>query len=860
MFMLSNVLNAYRDDTQNFTVFMSFEGNIFTGKVYVTYNTLGFNFKNILKRLLARVEERNITDQFVVEKTTNWISCNVNYSIQMSKDGLTTELGKIPDKITDLLSHIQRQGVVFGKDYSFTEISCRKNNSDIFVNMISNDSYLTNNEFKVICKTSNNLITYDFIDPKKKLEAIKQQKSLMDSLITEKLQNLNGKLKGIRADYLAYGIKYSDELQVCLFYGFADIDAYERSVKLDFLSGADKDVLPVEKKRDSSQHKNLSANTKISEITLSEPFTKVVNRLVKDGRSSLTVNDFIHLNSYYFQTLTEVDSSLYSNFLSLKKFFLDALTSSKGNQTLPVSNFNNSSIEREASKKHDSNEIDIASLKPKDICIGDWEDILSVTHKAATDKTHHIKEIKLQICYFYKVLNKRSKAIDRELIKIKETADWLFPGDFVKQYTYISDETERFEAPKDVLAEKEKQLPRVQENKSNISRAYLEKDVSSSHNDFNVPKEVLKKINDCAYECYFDDKEMFQIFVDEQRDAYKELHNIKPKGMSKWVFDSILDFVSSKYIDDFTGQLTEAKMQLTSYSSIESILLPDDVDSLRKIKQELREDFPGDYKWQLKSLKEALNTLGLEKDDEEKQELALQQKDDLRPIEMSPLDWELLLAIVEKECPKDAIAQVGLIKLHVGSFYDIKNTTAIGFEDEFYNQKAIAKEMFAGDYVKQLSYLDRELETLSRKNFSNISENNTSQMVTHTFIENDFDTKNQAKEVQIEPEQVSSSKACCFSEFNEKNRIFVEIKSLSSFDAFEFEFINGRFVVFINSNHSFYSRLYKNSSAEQKNTINMLISSLCHLSHQNIFETVKLQDKKLFSRWSEYIEQWLLKD
>ena len=96
--------------------------------------------------------------------------------------------------------------------------------------------------------------------------------------------------------------------------------------------------------------------------------------------------------------------------------------------------------------------------------------------------------------------------------------------------------------------------------------------------------------------------------------------------------------------------------------------------------------------------------------------------------------------------------------------------------------------------------------------------------------------------------------------FNKKNEIGIEVQALKSFDAFDFESINNKLIVIINSNHPFYNKLYRDSSVESKRVIDMMISSLCHLSHLNISETVKQQDKKLFARWSEYLEEYLLEE
>ena len=129
--------------------------------------------------------------------------------------------------------------------------------------------------------------------------------------------------------------------------------------------------------------------------------------------------------------------------------------------------------------------------------------------------------------------------------------------------------------------------------------------------------------------------------------------------------------------------------------------------------------------------------------------------------------------------------------------------------------------------------------------------------------------------VNVDEEQVSSLlsddfiegtstdaevKECHFVKFNIDNKIRIQPQKLDSLDAFDFSTINNIFTVSINTEHPFYNNLYKNSGEEAKRVIDMMISSLCHLSHLNISERVKIQDKQLFSRWSEYLEEYLLQN
>jgi len=101
---------------------------------------------------------------------------------------------------------------------------------------------------------------------------------------------------------------------------------------------------------------------------------------------------------------------------------------------------------------------------------------------------------------------------------------------------------------------------------------------------------------------------------------------------------------------------------------------------------------------------------------------------------------------------------------------------------------------------------------------------------------------------------------CYISKFHNRQDIDIEVRSLKILDAFDFESLNNKLVVIINGNHIFYTEIYLKSSEEGRRLLDMMISSLCHLSHINVSEKVQRSDRKLFSRWSEYIEEYILGD
>ncbi|WP_351125331.1 hypothetical protein, partial [Shewanella sp. T24-MNA-CIBAN-0130] len=76
-----------------------------------------------------------------------------------------------------------------------------------------------------------------------------------------------------------------------------------------------------------------------------------------------------------------------------------------------------------------------------------------------------------------------------------------------------------------------------------------------------------------------------------------------------------------------------------------------------------------------------------------------------------------------------------------------------------------------------------------------------------------------------------------------KNQFEIQVKNINTFDAFDFELFNDKLIITINRSHVFYQHLYKNSSTEVKVAFNMMIGSICHLSHINISDKVRQQDK-----------------
>ena len=428
-----------------------------------------------------------------------------------------------------------------------------------------------------------------------------------------------------------------------------------------------------------------------------------------------------------------------------------------------------------------------------------------------------------------------------------------------------------------------------------------------------IPNDVILKIREWAHEAYYDDDELYKIFIKEQSRDYLELNSKPSIKIPGWTWDSILIFTETIYSDDYSGQLFAVKQSIKNYLSIETLTLVNDPNKLREMKQSAREDFPGNYRDQLLYIENSLKTLKREKIEDNAQEIIKGKVISLKPKSLSSLDWELILNLAAKECPEDYLDQLEIIKFQIKSFNEILRISPIGNEKEFNKLKRLANNSHPGNYTRQLTHLISELnktESITAKKhkyrpslaislidkkpiksdgrpkitqtnsvtddnkkdhnsilFSNsqpLSQDNKKKE--STVAEKNSKTlevtKNEYKVIINSRDLIKPTitKECNFSDFIKKILVSIKVEEQQSFDAFNFESVNNRIIVIINSTHPFYLKFYRDASPESKNVIGMMISSLCHLSHLSTSKRVQKIDKELFSRWSQYLEEYLLEE
>ncbi|MBB1338849.1 DNA phosphorothioation-dependent restriction protein DptH [Pseudoalteromonas sp. SR44-2] len=122
-----------------------------------------------------------------------------------------------------------------------------------------------------------------------------------------------------------------------------------------------------------------------------------------------------------------------------------------------------------------------------------------------------------------------------------------------------------------------------------------------------IPKEISVEIHEWAKTAYFDDPEMFNIFVSEQNEGYLTLLRLNFDNVPNWSLEAIKDHAANKYAEDYAAQVREIKRQVKFFIEIDSLTLSRTPEQLREFKQQAREEYPGNYSEQLSFIKRQLD-------------------------------------------------------------------------------------------------------------------------------------------------------------------------------------------------------------------------------------------------------------
>lgn len=557
--------------------------------------------------------------------------------------------------------------------------------------------------------------------------------------------------------------------------------------------------------------KEVVLSTLIDNLIIPDDSTRIVERVRKFTQPPLDVQKILSVEEYKFEWQSGITPQMIKSFKVFKAQLQDAVSGFRSSSAL----FNNSVIKPSpqipvvianqkqptaidvdgCSEDKYANE-EINKLKPDDICIGDWEDILQFTNKNfPQDPIAQLVAIKFQMVKYYAVIATRLDGYDKEVVKIKENADWLHPGDYESQLQFVNDEINKIKNPdviseqlniqkvgtevsaiaslkaefiddgtwdeillfanelkqrkqvnevdtvkkqvgfyseirelrlkepnehlkqfESIIAEAEITYPSDYEKQYRFIKVQLDNRVTES-SEFplptGIPKDIAENIVKAAKEAYFDDKEMFDIFIKEQTEAFLAITQLKPSDMLDWAWDALLTHTEQIYIDDYSGQLNEIKKHITAYSDIESMNLPAARQELHQTKQEARELHPGDYCNQLKLiLNEWKNLEAIDKELTEQK----QAKDELMALEftgVTSIEKEEVLDSVIETYPDDYVMQLRAAKSQLVMTQKIVSITSDEFPEELKVIKNDTDILYPGDFESQYTDIKEKLATLN---------------------------------------------------------------------------------------------------------------------------------------------------
>jgi DNA phosphorothioation-dependent restriction protein DptH len=330
----------------------------------------------------------------------------------------------------------------------------------------------------------------------------------------------------------------------------------------------------------------------------------------------------------------------------------------------------------------------VITLKPADIDDSDWEEILLFANELNQRKQIDVAEtVKKQVGFYNEIRELRLKEPHEQLNQFESIiaeAEITSPSDYEKQYRFI-----KVQLDNRVTESSELLLPT------------------------GLPKDIAENIVKAAKEAYFDDKEMFEIFIKEQTEAFLAITMLKPTDMLGWAWDALLAHTEQKYIDDYSGQLTEIKKHITAYNDIENIKLPGARQELHQNKQEARELHPGDYYNQLKLiLNEWKNLKAIDKEVTQQK----QAKDELMALEFTgiiSIEKEEVLDFVIETYPDDYVMQLRTAKSQLVMIQKIVSITSEEFSEELKDIKCDTDILYPGDFDSQYTDIKEKLAKLN---------------------------------------------------------------------------------------------------------------------------------------------------
>jgi DNA phosphorothioation-dependent restriction protein DptH len=559
--------------------------------------------------------------------------------------------------------------------------------------------------------------------------------------------------------------------------------------------------------------KQVSRRTLVDELIIPDDIKLIIERVRKYSGSPFNVQKLMSVEEYKLEWQLDITPKMVTSFKVFKAMLNDAVSGFGPSTTFFNESINDSPAQiisestevihnklnqpqvnkTNIDSDNDYAEAEISKLQPTDICEGDWDDILEFTNKKnPKDAVTQLAAIKFQMNKFYAVLDTKLDGYHKEVVKIKENADWLYPGDYESQLQFVHDEISKIKSPnaipgatdlktvstkistiethkpaeiddsdweeillfakelkqrkqiaivetvkkqvsfyneikelrlkepheklnqfESIIAEAEITYPSDYEKQYRFIKVQLDNRVTESpvlSIPTDIPKDIAENIVKAAKEAYFDDKEMFDIFIKEQTEAFLAIATLKPADMPDWSWDTLVSHTEQIYIDDFSGQFTEIKKHISAYNDIENMNLPGARQKLHDTKQEARELHPGDYCNQLKVILNEWKKLEAIHEEMKGQLQARAELIDLNIYGINTSDLKAIKRFSEDTCPDDFIGQK--LAVHDQAAYHLK-VHEIVFDEHpelLQEVKDDADKLSPGDYESQFDYINEQLE------------------------------------------------------------------------------------------------------------------------------------------------------
>jgi hypothetical protein len=596
---LSDFLSVFNDSGFEFDVYFLFDESKFTQTAYLKVknikqlkSTVQTFFNHVRRIVLSRTFATN-KNFSIIELNVWFVENSISEHMLYKSSGYVGSNKVISDKLISLF---------FEPDelFSLLELNFKQNNYLDFVDFSSNIEFFNDYGFKIVCLENGEKNIVNVSKPCSQLSMVKSQRDTAIRLINDTLNSNGGVLSsqgGVFPPDTDFYIKNNlNKSLLKFFYEFKSIKYFELEVyhkwfTTNGVSGF-QDVIETEFSEPTSYQlsaeKSINENTLISDVDIPCTCKSIIDFVVKLNPLPTTIKKILNVDMNLIEMQGFITPTLFDDFI----LYRNSLTS-----------LLNNGYEVESTDKRDSVELsynEVNKFKPSDIPAQDWSKIYSFVNSfAEISDAEFERKVIIQIKNYYLVTSSFTDEIVDDFEYFKSEADWYYPGNYLRQLKYLKDECK-----KRVVTIRHRDSP------SNFKVEPLLKQIVNKHSDDEtknveaIPKEVMVLIMDRANVAYFDDQEMYESYVEEEKNAVLTIQKLKPIGILEWIWEGITDFDEEHYDIDFSIQLTKVKDRLYYFNKIESFAFSVGYEVLKEYKSLVRIEYPNDYKNQFERLQE----------------------------------------------------------------------------------------------------------------------------------------------------------------------------------------------------------------------------------------------------------------